>query len=124
MKEYKGYKVFEDGTIIGKLNKQLKPRIRGNYYSIRIHQGDIKKGNELIHRIVATLYVPKIEGKDFVNHKNGNKLDNRAINLEWTNRSENQKHAYQLGLQKPKYGKNHQNYKHGKYSKYKTIEHA
>lgn len=98
-KEYKGYKVYEDGTIIGKFGRPLKPRKRGDYLSIRIHEGDIKKGNELWHRVVALCFIPKIEGKDFVNHKNGNKYDNRASNLEWVNRSENQLHAYELGLQ-------------------------
>ena len=101
-KEYKGYKVYEDGTIIGKWGRPLKPRKRGDYLSVRIHTGDVTKGNELWHRIVALCYIPKIEGKDFVNHKNGDKYDNRANNLEWCNRSENQLHAYKLGLQVPK----------------------
>jgi len=101
-KEYKGYKVYEDGTIIGKWGRPLKPRKRGDYLSVRIHTGDITKGNELWHRIVALCYIPKIEGKDFVNHKNGDKYDNRASNLEWCDRSENQLHAYKLGLQVPK----------------------
>lgn len=117
MKSYKGYKVLEDGTIIGKFGRPLKPRKRGNYLSVRIHQGDITKGNELIHRIIALCYVPKISGKDFVNHINGNKYDNRACNLEWVDRSENQKHAYRNGLQERRFAEKAPNYKHGKYSK-------
>ena len=54
-----------------------------------------------IHRFIAELFVPNPEHKTEVNHKDGNKLNNRADNLEWVTRSENQKHAYKLGLQKP-----------------------
>lgn len=32
-------------------------------------------GNILLHRIVAETFIPKIEGKDFVDHIDGNKLN-------------------------------------------------
>ena len=102
MKQYKDtrYFVMEDGVIIGKSGKVLKPRKRGDYLSVRIANGDIKKGNTSIHRMVAEIYVPNPNKKDFVNHIDGNKYNNSANNLEWVTRSENQLHAYKLGLQK------------------------
>ena len=102
MKEFRdtGYYAMEDGTIIGKLNKPLKPRLRGKYHSIRIHNGDIKKGNISVHTIISECYLGIKPNDCVVNHKDGNKLNNDINNLEYITRSENQLHAYKLGLQK------------------------
>lgn len=52
-----------------------------------------------VHRLVATAFVPSDIDCDEVNHKDGNKQNNFASNLEWVNRSQNQKHAVDNGLQ-------------------------
>ena len=47
-----------------------------------------------IHRIVCLTFLENPEGKRTVNHKNGDKTDNRLENLEWMTHSENHSHAY------------------------------
>jgi HNH endonuclease len=54
-----------------------------------------------VHRLVATLFpelCPPRDGCDVVNHKDGNKTNNKASNLEWCIQVENVRHAVETGL--------------------------
>ena len=42
-----------------------------------------------VHRLVASAFIPNPNNGDIVNHKNGNKLDNRVENLEWVSLATN-----------------------------------
>lgn len=53
-----------------------------------------------LNRLVANAFIPKIEGKIYVNHIDGDKDNNRVDNLEWVTNSENINHAYRTGLLK------------------------
>lgn len=84
--------------------KILTNRVSGaGYFQIALSKGS-KKKYPLIHRLVAQNFIPNPQNKPQVNHKNGIKTDNRVENLEWCTQSENQHHAYKIGLQKHQYG--------------------
>lgn len=79
--------------------KYLKKSTDNNGYDRVFLYKKGEKHLKLIHRLVATNFIKVIVGKEFVNHINGIKNDNRIENLEWCTRSENQIHAYKIGLQ-------------------------
>lgn len=73
------------------------------YYTVRLYKKGIGE-TFLFHRLKAEAFLPKVEGKDQINHKSGIKTDNRLENLEWCTRSENMKHAYDTKLRLPQKG--------------------
>ena len=83
-----------------KTNKILKPRIHTNgYLRVSLCINGLAK-DYLIHRLVASTFINNPLNKSDVNHIDGNKQNNNLINLEWATRSENQKHAFAIGLNK------------------------
>ena len=76
----------------------LKPYLTGKndgYCTVSLKHKNVK-----VHRIVARSFLQPVEGKNEVNHINGNKHDNRASNLEWVTSGENGQHALTTGLKR------------------------
>lgn len=59
---------------------------------------DGKSKTFLVHRLVAYAFIPEVEGKTSINHKDGNPRNNNVENLEWCNHLENNTHAFENGL--------------------------
>lgn len=81
---------------------QLKPgKCRCGYKFVCLRKEGIVK-NENIHRLVASAFIENPDCCRDVNHKDGNKENNKADNLEWITHSDNMKHAARTGLRKTK----------------------
>ncbi|CAG8616854.1 808_t:CDS:1 [Diversispora eburnea] len=52
----------------------------------------------MVHHLVALTFCLKEQGKDYVNHIDGNPTNNKASNLEWCTQKENMQHAIHLEL--------------------------
>lgn len=89
------YLVFETGDIFNAYGKRITGCINRDGYIVGIIDGQFYQ----FHRIVAELFLPKIIGREFVNHKDGNKQNNNISNLEWCTKSENSIHSFKNYLQ-------------------------
>lgn len=109
--EYPNYEITKEGKIYSRnrntfmkpFENILKHRPNCQYY-LRIalinKNGERKK--IMVHRLVALAYIPNPYNQSFVNHRDGNKHNNRMENLEWISNRENCIHAAKNGLIKGK----------------------
>lgn len=112
---FEGYKITNTGEVYSyilqgrptdgksRIDYNIEPQLinqaisANGYYHISITDFNKRKYPN-VHRLVALAFIPRVKGKDYVNHINGNKLDNRLENLEWVSFKENLDHAKDIGL--------------------------
>ena len=74
-----------------------------------------------VHRIVALAFVPNPLNEPQVNHKDGNKANNDASNLEWCSQRENVIHGIKTGLRNLKISRDKYQYIYEEHLKGKTY---
>lgn len=82
----KQYMVSDDGLVFRITQKglrKIKPfEDKDGYYRLSLSKNNIRT-NVYVHRLVATAFLPNIQNFPCVNHKDENKKNNSATNLEW-----------------------------------------
>ena len=78
--------------------RELTQSLReGRYNVVAISENKRARGF-YVHRLLAECFIPNVDNKPQVNHKNGIKTDNNLSNLEWVTQKENNAHARETGL--------------------------
>ena len=92
---FPGYFASSSGQIFSNRRgslKEMKLSVhRDGYFKIMICV-EKTKYTRMVHRLVASAWITNSENKREINHKNGDKKDNRVENLEWVTSSENAFH--------------------------------
>lgn len=110
MKQYRKtqYYIDEQGKIYNSTTKRyLKHCVRkfSKSNSERVYVGlwiDGKQRSTFLHRMLAEVFIPNPKNLPYINHIDGNPLNNSLNNLEWCSASENNIHAIRTGLRPTK----------------------
>ena len=95
------YSISEEGVIINNRTGYIKKITfdKDGYPIVNLQRNNnetkysSKSTPVHIHRVLAQLFIPNPENKPCVNHKDGNKTNNKLENLEWCTYRENTIHS-------------------------------
>ena len=95
------YSITNSGDVISRAHKiprVLKGMNINGYRRVELFMDNGATIRVMVHRLVAQYFVPGMGENLDVNHKDGNKSNNKASNLEWVTRKQNVVHAFLHGL--------------------------
>ena len=107
-----GYEGLYQVSNLGRVKSLPRTTTKGKTLKIQVNSinkycyvclcRDNKKSQKRVHILVANAFLGDNPNKLQVNHIDGDKTNNTTTNLEYCTQSENMKHAYLMGLEKPK----------------------
>ena len=96
--------VSNQGEVLKRYPRSCRYGGRKNYYQVVNAKPNtagylqinvpIKGTTTLVHRLVAEAFLSNPKGYNEIDHRNHNRLDNRACNLKWCTHSENMRNSY------------------------------
>lgn len=97
------YELNENGEVRNKITgNYIKGDINNaGYYRVCLYKKP-RKERYFRHRLVAELFIPNPNNLPEVNHINGDKSKNCASNLQWCNRTHNEREAHRTGIKEYK----------------------
>lgn len=111
-KDIVGYEGLYQVSNLGRVKSLPRATTNGKILKVQVNRlnkycyvalcRDNKKMFKRVHILVANAFLGANPNKLQVNHIDGNKENNNVYNLEYCTQSENMKHAYLTGLEKPK----------------------
>lgn len=99
------WKIFKNNYYVSNFgrvksgNRFLKTKIPFSYDTVKLTISGKRKGY-YVHVLVASLFVDNFNNYPYINHKDGNKTNNKADNLEWCTSSQNIIHSIENGLRR------------------------
>lgn len=89
IQDYPDYLIGDLGTVYSTIKRKelIQSSVNGYKKVTLINEHGAK--DILVHVLVANAFIRKIEGKDFVDHIDGNRGNNIATNLRWCTFNEN-----------------------------------
>ena len=82
-KDYHGYKVYDNGVVIGTLGEPMAGGYNHKGYRQVGFWIDGKTHTKAVHRLMGELFLPNFKGLPTINHKDINRTNNSLYNLEW-----------------------------------------
>lgn len=103
--DFYGYYINEEGNVYSdKTKKILKHKInKKGYHTVLLRNYTNKSNTQIVHRLVANVFILNPYNMPQVNHKDFDKNNNCASNLEWCTNEYNTKHklkSYTSGKRK------------------------
>lgn len=98
---YSRYSISKSGAVRNDSTGKLLARNLNStgYKRVLLYSDPARKYKQcLLHRLLAATFIPNPKDLGYIDHVDGNKLNNQLQNLQWVEFSENVKRAYALGL--------------------------